>query len=350
MTLTDELAQLSSNFQKPNLEGGNLFLNIFKTTQNIKPLPIQVNSTNIGHSFILEHPINGILNTTGVIASGIDGSALMLGSKGLGASTISRVYNVENTWREYLRTNKYIDTTNTTASVDYTNHNITFGGGGTNTLLNGLVLYYTFDTPHVVSGNPQDVGGNGYHGTTTGCTTGATGKLSQCFSYDGTGDIVVIPKPLTQINYTAGFSVSWWSKSGDTSGVDVIWALLESYSIMGCENRLSEGNVMDVGIYDVDSAAWEVVSDTSYTTDWIHYVFTFDGTNMKLYKNGNTTPISTNTISTMEANSGNNQLSNTGATSFKGLIDEFGIWNRELTSAEVSTLYNGGSGISYPFE
>lgn len=32
-----------------------------------------------------------------------------------------------------------------------------------------------------------------------------------------------------------------------------------------------------------------------------------------------------------------------------GLLDEVGIWNRALTVAERATLYNGGTGITYPF-
>jgi len=32
-----------------------------------------------------------------------------------------------------------------------------------------------------------------------------------------------------------------------------------------------------------------------------------------------------------------------------GQLDEVGIWSRELTSAEVTTLYNGGAGLAYPF-
>ena len=35
--------------------------------------------------------------------------------------------------------------------------------------------------------------------------------------------------------------------------------------------------------------------------------------------------------------------------SFKGTIDELGIWNRALTDADVSKLYNNGNGLSYPF-
>jgi hypothetical protein len=30
-----------------------------------------------------------------------------------------------------------------------------------------------------------------------------------------------------------------------------------------------------------------------------------------------------------------------------GKLDEVGIWGRAITAAEVSALYNGGSGITY---
>jgi hypothetical protein len=34
---------------------------------------------------------------------------------------------------------------------------------------------------------------------------------------------------------------------------------------------------------------------------------------------------------------------------FNGQLDEVGVWNRALTGAEVTELYNGGLGLSYPF-
>jgi hypothetical protein len=34
---------------------------------------------------------------------------------------------------------------------------------------------------------------------------------------------------------------------------------------------------------------------------------------------------------------------------FKGKIDELGLWDRLLTSDEISTIYNNGNGLSYPF-
>lgn len=38
-----------------------------------------------------------------------------------------------------------------------------------------------------------------------------------------------------------------------------------------------------------------------------------------------------------------------GGNDLEGLIDEFGYWNRSLTSAEIQSLYNAGVGLAYPF-
>lgn len=37
------------------------------------------------------------------------------------------------------------------------------------------------------------------------------------------------------------------------------------------------------------------------------------------------------------------------ADPFDGLIDEVGIWSRAIDSTEVTSLYNGGAGLQYPF-
>jgi hypothetical protein len=38
-----------------------------------------------------------------------------------------------------------------------------------------------------------------------------------------------------------------------------------------------------------------------------------------------------------------------GNIRFDGLIDEVGVWNRDLSQAEVTELNNGGAGLAYPF-
>lgn len=43
------------------------------------------------------------------------------------------------------------------------------------------------------------------------------------------------------------------------------------------------------------------------------------------------------------------QIGNGNPGAYDGMIDEVGIWSRELTGAEVTSLYNGGAGFQYPF-
>lgn len=38
-----------------------------------------------------------------------------------------------------------------------------------------------------------------------------------------------------------------------------------------------------------------------------------------------------------------------GGSYWNGLIDEVGVWSRALTGSEVTSLYNGGAGLTYPF-
>lgn len=40
-------------------------------------------------------------------------------------------------------------------------------------------------------------------------------------------------------------------------------------------------------------------------------------------------------------------LSTSAAMGFVGLVDQYSLWNRELTPAEVSILYNSGNGLAY---
>jgi len=80
--------------------------------------------------------------------------------------------------------------------------------------------------------------------------------------------------------------------------------------------------------------------------NWNHIVITDNGTN--LYLNGTPTngsiPVNANSNLTFGIYAGDLF---TGP--FNGNQDEIGIWSRSLTSAEVTTLYNGGAGITTPF-
>ena len=86
---------------------------------------------------------------------------------------------------------------------------------------------------------------------------------------------------------------------------------------------------------------------------WAHCVFTWDGTTLTFYLNGSTSGVSkaVDSALTMTATSRTLRIGAEVSSSnvADGLIDEVGLWNVALTSGEVSELYNGGAGVTYPF-
>ena len=84
-----------------------------------------------------------------------------------------------------------------------------------------------------------------------------------------------------------------------------------------------------------------VSSDTTATTGiWYHIVGTFSSSGtLKLYINGveEGTPVTSTTLDGLS----NTYIIGSGA-SIEGEQANFQIWNSELTSSEVTTLYNGG--------
>jgi hypothetical protein len=74
---------------------------------------------------------------------------------------------------------------------------------------------------------------------------------------------------------------------------------------------------------------------------WYHYVFSYDGTTSKIYRDG--VLVGTSTIAVNTLNNNNLfrlGLSETGATGlFNGIIDELEIYNRALTNQEAASLF-----------
>lgn len=86
------------------------------------------------------------------------------------------------------------------------------------------------------------------------------------------------------------------------------------------------------------------------TGTWYHFVVTSDDTDIQIYING-----SLELDTTFEAVSTNTSALRIGNSSkyntrfLDGLLDEMGVWSRQLTAQEASDLYNNGNGLAYPF-
>jgi hypothetical protein len=127
------------------------------------------------------------------------------------------------------------------------------------------------------------------------------------------------------------------------------------------------GDVVQLRIGDKSAGAGVVLSHTLGVSmppanTFMHFVVTRKaGTRSRIYFNGNLITSNTNTIdpsyyttgvNTTTPSIGSVQIPNGVQSDYflqnGSKIDAVSVWNRELTAAEVTELYNSGNGKQYP--
>lgn len=98
---------------------------VSRSDVTLDELPTKISFQNIGDAFVLGHTVNGVLGT----ANGSGGGQITLGTADYGALTTQAVINYQNTFKEYFRDSTFIDTTNTSATVDLTTFQVDFDNG-----------------------------------------------------------------------------------------------------------------------------------------------------------------------------------------------------------------------------
>ena len=174
------------------------------------------------------------------------------------------------------------------------------------------------------------------------------GKFGAGAYFTGSASQIVLPK----LALTSDVSVSMWVNLGSTTTS----SYLRLFSLNAVSNgwagtlRLayqpSTGTFL-ISVGDGQSTDTAVLSHTNSLTQgtWYHIVATRDvSTNVtKLYINGSQadseTVSATATIQSNAFSSIGNQVSNYSGTSWEGKIDQVRIFQKELSSSEVSTLY-----------
>jgi len=223
-------------------------------------------------------------------------------------------------------------------------------------LLDHLVAYYKLD------GNSNDVTGNGYNGTDTAITYGTSyGKINQGALFNGSSSRILLGSTSSLV-MNSNISVSVWIKPSalPTSGtlMTIVGKYSDSTGNGGYDLRLyNNSGTQEIDFTITTSAGTSASAAYKYALPlgtWYHLVGTNDGTTSSLYLNGilvAAVAIGNPALSTGSTpNIGCLDLVGTLMRFFNGSIDEVGVWNRALTSSEVSQLYNnGGAGIQYPF-
>jgi len=219
--------------------------------------------------------------------------------------------------------------------------------GQTKVGVEGLISYYRFDNngfdqvggyTAILSGNYSfDTGVHGQAFRTSTITASAKATDASRFSFNnGSGDLA--------------FSFSTW----------VDWDSLGTYDFF-IMNRISDGvgeylagksgSDFIIACFDQTGTANHIVKLVPFVPNpgqFYHTAFTYDGsslaTGLNIYVDGVKQPGTPSTVGTYTkmTNTGSNgvNIGSTGYGAHEGRFDGVGIWDKELSEAEVLAVYN----------
>lgn len=186
---------------------------------------------------------------------------------------------------------------------------------------------------------------------------GATGHITGLDSYDyagGDGDKAIANNNKSDYDFLTYwnqslFTLMWWSRFDSTSGIDDMFGTGGSTS-----SDLSvryRGSVDDkFAIFLMDEGE-QLTTLTVSDTNWHFYMIQYDnsvGTLKMSVDNGTVENVATG------LNVGNNAAQTStfgfgdgsGSTNeFNGKMQQFMMFNKIVSAADITTMYNGGSGI-----
>src|SRR3989344_7008065 len=183
------------------------------------------------------------------------------------------------------------------------------------TINTGLVGYWTFDGPKMIS-NVADSSGSGNHGYLFGqtATTSVQGKLGQALSFDGSDDKITF----SSITTTATFTYCAWIKPN--SQVEDYGALFSQAATSGFWYRGS-GAGANAGKIDYYFSG-DHLNNTSLTNNvWNHICVSNNSGNATFYLNG----ASDGTVSSAPSFNADTIGHDTNGITFKGSLDDVRI-------------------------
>ena len=197
-----------------------------------------------------------------------------------------------------------------------------------------LVAGYSLDY------DASDITGD-YNGTSSNVTYGVDGYINWGAEFNGSSSKITVPLSKSDISGTNGaVSVSWWMNAAS----DHLGFIFEGNADQAYMIHTNTSGVIRVGLASSDL---RFDASSAYTVgEWTHFVATFTDTEIKLYKNGNSTAIGSDThtssVTIPDFSTAAIGFRDYGASenNFNGKLDQVRIFNKELSSDEVGTLYN----------
>jgi hypothetical protein len=168
-----------------------------------------------------------------------------------------------------------------------------------------------------------------------------TANPKPCLSFNGVNNYVKVPNSAS-LGVTSAITIEAWVNCGlsPTGTYAAIVRKEGAYALRFYgDGRLN-------GIVWIGGVAYETyrvpASDAWVPGKWVHWVFTYDGSYLRIYKNGSLygSPVAqTGTIDVTTTDLGVG-ATGTGAMPFLGLIGPVRIYNRALSDSEIQYNYN----------
>lgn len=210
-------------------------------------------------------------------------------------------------------------------------------------LITNLQAYYKMES------NSNDSTANANNGTDSNISY-TTGKILQAASFNGTSS--KIDTGTTNLPSSGGDrTINAWIKTNSVTGTHAIFCYGTATTGNGFQLNLN-GAKLQVGKFGGNATD----SNTSLSTaTWYMVTVTFSGSTVTYYLNGSSD--GSQTLSSVSTTIGTARIGKSiinwdsadGTYVWDGLIDELGVWDRALSGAEITSLYGGGAGFTYPF-
>jgi concanavalin A-like lectin/glucanase superfamily protein len=215
-------------------------------------------------------------------------------------------------------------------------------------LLTSIVSYWKMEEASgtridsvVASGN--DLTDNNTVGSTTGIIGNGAAFVSANNEY--------LTRAGTPFDFTASWTIALWANLTNTADYRSLLATTPSNSTLGplrafiapADTKLEFDFQPGLG----GSALLVSIS----TGVWTNIVIWHDNSNDEVGVAFNAGTPTTGTVNMTAAMNGLaiGAISTGGGIAWEGAIDEVGFWSTTLSSAQRTSLYNGGAGITYPF-
>ena len=176
-----------------------------------------------------------------------------------------------------------------------------------------------------------------YNGTATNVNFNVQGKYGNAAEFNGSNSVIDLPDPL---NITTDFTLSGWVSAISGAAITYLYSSTDTnndiiyfnFAVQPSQNRFFV-------LYD--GVAY--YTNLTYESGWHHYAITFNGTSLKVYRNGSL--LATHSISTVASISGSKQT--IGARVRQnyndfgtGSVDQVRIFSSALDATQVASLYN----------